>query len=68
MSTPATVKPGQVSRALSGSDLIPEATRQRIATLAESLNYQVNAGAANLRKKDIHTLGVVMLNDEMQTP
>lgn len=57
-----------VSRALSGSDLIPETTRQRIAALARSLNYQVNAGAANLRKKDIQTVGVVMLSDEMQTP
>ena len=56
-----------VSRSLSGSPLIPETTRQRITELARSLNYQVNIGAANLRKRDIQTVGVVILGDSMQT-
>lgn len=62
----AGVSASTVSRALSGSPLIPEVTRQRIAELARSLNYQVNVGAANLRKRDIQTVGVVILGDSMQ--
>lgn len=63
----AGVSASTVSRALSGSDLIPEATRERIRELARSLNYQVNVGAANLRKRDLHTVGVVFLGDSMQS-
>lgn len=63
----AGVSASTVSRALSGSPLIPPATRERIAELARSLNYQVNVGAANLRKRDIQTVGVVILGDSMQT-
>ncbi len=63
----AGVSPSTVSRALSASPLIPEGTRQRIVDLARSLNYQVNVGAANLRKRDIQTVGVVILGDSMQT-
>jgi len=63
----AGVSASTVSRALSGSPLIPQATRERIAELARSLHYQVNVGAANLRKRDIQTVGVVILGDSMQT-
>ena len=62
----AGVSTSTVSRALSGSTLIPEATRQRITELATSLNYRVNVGAANLRKRDVQTVGVVILGDSMQ--
>ena len=62
----AGVSASTVSRALSGSPLIPEATRNRITELANSLGYRVNVGAANLRKRDIHTVGVVVLGDSMQ--
>jgi len=62
----AGVSASTVSRALSGSPLIPEATRTRITELARSLNYRVNVGAANLRKRDVHTIGVVILGDSMQ--
>jgi DNA-binding LacI/PurR family transcriptional regulator len=62
----AGVSSSTVSRALSGSALIPEATRERILELARSLNYQVNVGAANLRKRSVQTVGVVMLGDSMQ--
>lgn len=62
----AGVSSSTVSRALSGSALIPEATRERILELARSLNYQVNVGAANLRKRSVHTVGVVVLGDSMQ--
>ena len=63
----AGVSTSTVSRALSASPLIPEVTRQRITELARSLHYQVNIGAANLRKRDIQTVGVVVLGDSMQT-
>ena len=62
----AGVSASTVSRALSGSPLIPEATRNRITELATSLNYRVNVGAANLRKRDVQTVGVVILGDSMQ--
>lgn len=62
----AGVSPSTVSRALSGSPLIPEATRDRIRELARSLHYQVNYGAANLRKRGVQTVGVVVLGDSMQ--
>lgn len=62
----AGVSTATVSRALSGSPLIPEPTRQRITDLAQSLNYRVNVGAANLRKRDVQTVGVAILGDSMQ--
>ena len=62
----AGVSTSTVSRALSGSALIPEATRQRITELAQSLKYSVNVGAANLRRRDVNTVGVVMLSDSLQ--
>jgi DNA-binding LacI/PurR family transcriptional regulator len=62
----AGVSASTVSRALSGHPAIALATRERIAELAKSLNYQVNAGAANLRKRTNTTIGVVLLNDNMQ--
>lgn len=62
----AGVSASTVSRALSGSPLIPEATRTRIAELAKSLNYRVNVGAANLRKQGVQTIGVVILGETMQ--
>ena len=62
----AGVSSSTVSRALSGSALIPEATRERILELAKSLNYQVNVGAANLRTRSVQPAGVVVLGDSMQ--
>lgn len=62
----AGVSTSTVSRALSGSALIPEATRLRIVELAQSMNYRINAGAAQLRRKEIQAVGVALLGDSMQ--
>ena len=56
----AGVSTATVSRALNGSALINEETRQRIMELARSLNYTINLGAKNLRSGNNSTIGVVI--------
>lgn len=56
----AGVSKATVSRALSRSPLVNEATRNRILALAASLKYTINIGAQNLRLKQNRTVGVVI--------
>ncbi|MEO8307332.1 MAG: substrate-binding domain-containing protein [Pseudomonadota bacterium] len=49
-----------VSRALSGSPLISEATRRRVRKAAEKLDYQVDAAGSSLRTGLTRTIGVVI--------
>lgn len=56
----AGVSTATVSRAINGSALINEETRQRIMELARSLNYTINLGAKNLRSGNNSTIGVVI--------
>ncbi len=56
----AGVSTSTVSRALNGSSLINEVTRQRITDLAKSLSYTINMSAKNLRSGENRTIGVVI--------
>ncbi len=56
----AGVSESTVSRALAGSPLVAEKTRQRIADLASAAAYSVNEGARNLRLRQTRTIEVVI--------
>jgi len=62
----AGVSTATVSRALSGNPIIPEATRQRIAEVARSIGYRIHHSAANLRKGQTNSIGVVVLVSDEQ--
>jgi DNA-binding LacI/PurR family transcriptional regulator len=49
-----------VSRALAGSKLISEETRQLVREAAESLNYRVDAAGSSLRTGLTRTIGVII--------
>jgi DNA-binding LacI/PurR family transcriptional regulator len=49
-----------VSRALSGSPLISEATRAQVRRMAQKLAYQVDAAGSSLRTGMTRTIGVVI--------
>lgn len=56
----AGVSTATVSRALSNSPLVNEATRQRILELARSVQYTVNVSAQSLRLGENNTVAVVL--------
>jgi DNA-binding LacI/PurR family transcriptional regulator len=60
----AGVATSTVSRALNGSPLVNEETRNRILELARSLNYTINVGAKNLRQGNSRAIAVVIPYDE----
>ena len=52
-----------VSRALAGSPLVNQETRDRVTELARSLNYSVNVRAQSLRLKQNNTVSVILPYD-----
>src|SRR6478736_5656488 len=60
----ANVSKSTVSLVLQGSDLIRDATAERVRVAARKLGYVYNRRAAELRRKSSNTIGVV-INDLM---
>lgn len=56
----AGVSEATVSRALSGSPLISEATRNRVLQVARDANYQVNINARSLRQRRSRSIEVLI--------
>lgn len=52
-----------VSRALSGSASVSEATRKRIEAIARQLNYTVDKHASSLRRRQSNTLALLFFED-----
>lgn len=52
-----------VSRALRGSPMVNEETRQRILAIAHELNYKVDKNASNLRCQQSGTLALLLFED-----
>lgn len=59
----ANVSQPTVSRALSGSPAVSEATRARVFAAAEALNYKVDKNASNLRRQASNTLALLFFED-----
>ena len=64
----AGVSQSTVSRALSRSETITEATRRRVEMAAEQLGYQVNARAAGLRRGETGTIAIVVIGRQGYGP
>ncbi len=52
-----------VSRALSGSTRVSEATRKRVEAIAKRMNYRVDKAASNLRTRHAKTLALLIFED-----
>jgi DNA-binding LacI/PurR family transcriptional regulator len=52
-----------VSRALSGSPSVSEATRLRVIAAAEQLNYKVDKNASGLRRRQSKTLALLLFEE-----
>ncbi|HLT51675.1 MAG TPA: LacI family DNA-binding transcriptional regulator [Arenibacter sp.] len=63
------VSPGTVSRSMNDHPSISERTKQRVIKKADELGYKTNKFAANLRKQQTNTIGVIVprLNSHFQS-
>ena len=60
----AGVSQSTVSRALSGSPLVSEETREKVLAVAKELNYKVDKSASNLRSKSTKTIALLLFEDK----
>ena len=49
-----------VSRALQGSTLVSQKTREKVEQMAKEMDYQQNVMASNLRKSKSNTIGIII--------
>lgn len=59
----AGVSQATVSRAMRGSKLVSEETRERVMAVARELNYRIDRTAANLRSQRSKTLALLLFED-----
>lgn len=59
----AGVSQSTVSRALRGSPLVSEQTRQRVCAASTQLNYKVDKNASSLRSRQCGTLALLLFED-----
>lgn len=59
----AGVSQATVSRALRGSPMVNQKTRERVLEIARQLNYTVDKNASNLRTRQTHTLALLFFED-----
>ncbi len=59
----AGVSQSTVSRALSGSPLVNEETREKVEAIATQLNYQVDRSASRLRAQNTKTIALLLCED-----
>lgn len=57
----ANVSESTVSRALSGSTLVNDKTKEKIINIAQELNFEVDSRARSLRLQKTHTIAVIVL-------
>lgn len=59
----ANVSESTVSRALSGSTLVNDKTKEKITKIAQEFNFEVDSRARSLRLQKTHTIAVIVLFD-----
>lgn len=56
----AGVSPSTASRAINDSDMISQATKERVKKAMEALDYSPNYSAQNLVKRKSNTVGIIL--------
>ena len=64
IATKAGVSVSAVSKTMNGSDEIPEATREKILSIARELDYHPNFSARSLRLGRSRIIGVIIPNND----
>ncbi|MHB1496993.1 MAG: LacI family DNA-binding transcriptional regulator, partial [Acidimicrobiales bacterium] len=60
----AGVSPATVSRALNGTAVVRQATREKVLAVVDELGYRPNRVAGNLRRQQVQMIGVVVSDIE----